>query len=238
MARKQKPRCIHCPRVGTTRDHAFPNSWYPTSTPPIVQRPTVPSCDHCQNKFSKIEKELLVRLGLCMNPTLAEASGISTKALRSLGVGVFLSPNEKRHRYTHRGKILSEMAPISSHQGELNLLPGASRGDWFPASASNMLVPVSDTMLREVLAKIVRGLEYKRATRYIDQPYELEIHLADPGKVAAADKVFLVGREYQLGPGFKYYRRVAREDQGTVLYRMVIWGSITCYASIIGPDPR
>src|ERR1017187_7166227 len=83
-------RCVHCLQMfeGTTKDHAFPASWYPDTTPEQVQRWTVPSCQACNNRLSKVERELLIRMGLCVDPTQWEARGISTKALRSLGVGV------------------------------------------------------------------------------------------------------------------------------------------------------
>ncbi len=42
---------------------------------------------------------MFVRLALCAKPTKAEASGMSKKATKSLGIGVIdLDPKEKEHR--------------------------------------------------------------------------------------------------------------------------------------------
>jgi 5-methylcytosine-specific restriction endonuclease McrA len=83
-------RCVHCLREtdATTKDHVFPSSWYPDSTPETVQRWTVPSCTDCNTFLGKLETDLLVRLALCLEPASASAAGISSKALRSLGLDV------------------------------------------------------------------------------------------------------------------------------------------------------
>src|SRR5271155_3734122 len=95
-------RCVHCHeplKKKRTKDHVFPRSWYPRTTPANVQRWTVPSCGSCNGKFGEMEKELFIRLVLCVGPVKAEASGLSRAALESLGVGVpGLSLTEKRHR--------------------------------------------------------------------------------------------------------------------------------------------
>ncbi len=57
---------------------------------------TVPDCRECNNRLSKLEQDLLVRMGLCVDPTQWEACGISAKALRSLGVGVAVNARAQR----------------------------------------------------------------------------------------------------------------------------------------------
>jgi hypothetical protein len=37
----------------------------------------------------------------------------------------------------------------------------------------------------------------------------------------------------QLGPGFSVTRAAASDEPNTVLYRIVVWGTIVIYASII-----
>src|SRR5712664_2404712 len=83
-------KCVHCfiELNEKTKDHVFPTSWYPDTTPTQVQRWTVPSCARCNGTLGRIERELFVRLALGTDPTKAEASGMSKTALRSLGIGV------------------------------------------------------------------------------------------------------------------------------------------------------
>src|SRR5262245_28735672 len=80
-------RCVHCCGIATTKDHVFPDSWYPESTPKTVQRWTVPSCKPCNRDLCKTEREVFVRLGLCVNPEKLAATGISKRVIRSMGIG-------------------------------------------------------------------------------------------------------------------------------------------------------
>jgi hypothetical protein len=59
-------RCVHCGNelADETRDHVFPASWYPSTTPPEVQRWTVPSCTKCNGGLGKMERELFIRLAM------------------------------------------------------------------------------------------------------------------------------------------------------------------------------
>ncbi len=107
-----KKRCVHCPSDSETMDHVFPRSWYPDTTPDDVQRWTVPSCFKCNNELSRIERNLLISLGLCLDPHLPGASGIGERALRSLGIDAEgISEEEKAHRDKSRAKLQSKLMP-------------------------------------------------------------------------------------------------------------------------------
>ena len=81
--------CIHCVKSeGSTDDHIFPSSWYPTSTPSTVQRLTAPCCPDCNGEFGKLEKDLLIRLVLALDTSSDAARGLDERVFRSLGIGV------------------------------------------------------------------------------------------------------------------------------------------------------
>lgn len=55
MARPKKPKpiCIYCQNdEGSTRDHVFPASWYPDTTPHEIQRRTLPCCPACNRRLN------------------------------------------------------------------------------------------------------------------------------------------------------------------------------------------
>jgi len=64
-------RCVHClnpfPPDEITTDHVIPDSWYP-ATITLKDRPTLPSCRRRNERLGNIERALLVRLGLCLDP--------------------------------------------------------------------------------------------------------------------------------------------------------------------------
>ncbi len=104
---KSDGRCIHCRGTLTeaTKDHVFPSSWYPDTTPGEVQRWTAPSCERCNAHFGRLEKELLVFLACCINPQKAAARGLYQRVRRTMGIGVEgLTDEEKGYRDARKGR--------------------------------------------------------------------------------------------------------------------------------------
>src|SRR5437016_14334314 len=100
-------RCVHCLRyTGVVEgDHVFPDAWYPDSTPATVQRWIAPSCPRCNREFGRAEKDLLVRLILCVDPKSEAAAGLAAKAMRSMGLDTEGLPEKER---LHREALRSE----------------------------------------------------------------------------------------------------------------------------------
>lgn len=210
------PRCVHCLNpAGNTRDHVFPGSWYPDSTPEAVQRTIAPSCRPCNERSGKLENYILGRLGLCMDPTKAEVAGIAAKALRAVGIGVEgeLSAKENAIRAKLKARLMQETMPYSKVAGKPGILPGFGPRNEF-SRESQIAVSVNADALKDVCRKIVRGLEHYVAGRYIEPPYILEVFFIDDeaaGKLA----VVLDHRAYIWGLAFKFRERVRKTTQAT-----------------------
>jgi hypothetical protein len=232
---RQLARCVHCLREldTETKDHVFPASWYPDNTPADVQRWTVPSCADCNGKLGKLEKELFVRLSLCVDPRKAEASGMSKKALKSFGIGVAdLNAREKQHREGLLRKVFTEAKPLR-HQ-EIPLLPGAGPHAASPAG-DQMTITIPGGVLEDVAEKIVRGCEFKlNSGAYIEQPMKVKIYFVHDER--AEDLTAFLDRlpATTVGPGFHVTRGQAPPAEGVhiVLYRIVIWGTWKIYAAV------
>jgi hypothetical protein len=117
-------RCVHCltllPNKEVSKDHVFPSSWYTDHTSPRIQRWTVPSCKKCNARFGDLEKELFLRLAVCIDPAKAQAAGINRKLLRSFGIGPDIPDREKEIRRKLKDTILAESAPYAGDE----TLPG------------------------------------------------------------------------------------------------------------------
>lgn len=232
------PKCVHCLQIfdGITRDHVLPSSWYPDATPEEVQRWTVPSCEACNNQLSRVERELLIRMGLCVDPERREALGISTRALRSLGIGAGeLREREAGHRRTTRERITGQMRQFEDGM-EAHVLPGFERRDEMP-QAMRPVVLVSAEALARVTEKIARGCEFRIGNeRYVEPPYTLEALFPTQEGI---DQIRLLMDEVpplDLGPGLHIARRVDERDPLTVLYRLILWGTLTSFAAISRPE--
>jgi hypothetical protein len=233
-------RCVHCGIESTeiTRDHVFPASWYPANTPTDVQRWTVPSCRGCNGPLGEMEKELLIRLSICVGPEKGEAAGLSANAVRSMGIGAEgLSEEERVHRRALKQKVLASARP---YQPGTETLPGLGPHPGFP-EGDQWTVSVPADLIEAVAAKIVRGSEYVLAKRIVEEPYDLRVYFAHeqnvPGDLVRAFRG-PAAQKAHLGPGFKLFRIAPHDDPNTAIYKIVIWDTIVIYGAIMPHDPR
>lgn len=235
---KSDGRCIHCrkPLTEGTKDHVFPSSWYPDTTPDDVQRWTAPSCESCNGHFGELEKNLLVYLAYCINPTKPAAQGLYERSRRTLGIRVEgLSEEEKRHREARRRSMLNEVRPYSP-EIQPHIIPGLGPHPEAPVSSQLQLM-INAEDIYAVVKKIVRGCEYwLSGGRIVEPPYEIEVFFPTetPEDVNRLMAAFALGPVF-LGPGLRIRRGGAHDDPLTVLYELAIWDTITAYASILSP---
>ena len=227
--------CVHClvdlPKNEVTKDHVFPSSWYTDDTPPEVQRWTVPSCKACNGKFGVLEKELFIRLALCIDPRKAEASGITKKLLRTLGVGPDMPEKEREIREKLRLEVLAATKPYTGDE-TLPTLPGLGLHQGF-SPESQRAVPIRADCLDAVLEKVFRGCEYVLNNRqYVKLPRSIGIYHVhqEPSQVAQTFSKFAT--RTSLGPGFEIKRAATQDGEYAVLYKAIIWGTLVSYASI------
>jgi len=233
---KNKGRCIHCRTALTrpTRDHVFPASWYPDSTPPNIERWTAPSCADCNQKFGAMEEMLLVRFALCVDPRKQATSGVWNKARRTLGIGVNdLSQSEKRIRTALKDEILRNMKPYDG-RAEPHVIPGFGPYTEFPM-APQIQIEIPATAVHEVAKKILRGCEFWLAHgRIVDPPYELDVYMVEetPEEIS---RHLRSGPDY-LGPGCRIRRAAPVDDPMSAIYEILIWDSWKVFFSILAPE--
>ena len=86
MAKREVGRCVHCLRdkVELTSDHMFPQAWYPDTTPANLEKWQLPACNECNNRYSKIERDLLNRFSLALDAKHPASAGLVDAALRGM----------------------------------------------------------------------------------------------------------------------------------------------------------
>ena len=223
-------RCIHCLRrtESITADHVVPNSWYPDTTPPTVQRWTAPSCAECNQALGQLEKDLLIRLILCVNPKSESTSGLASKALRSLGLdNDELPEGEKNHRERLRAKIRSELMPYAELVGNPGAIPGLGPPE---NQSAQWAITIPWAGLSIVAEKIVRGCEYKLKNRIVEPPYGIRTFVSESAIVAEPYASF--AKSFDFGPGCNVRRLFATENPNVGLYWISIWGSLHFNARI------
>jgi hypothetical protein len=117
----------------------------------------------------------------------------------------------------------------------LETFPGLGPHLEFPEQAQFALTFPEQQMI-EVAKKIVRGCEYVLANRIVEDPYRLEIYFVHENDLLGQTAcVFesLSAKTTHLGPGFVVTRSEAHDEPGAAMYKIVVWGTIVIYASII-----
>jgi hypothetical protein len=239
MANLRRPksdgRCIHCRQKlqEKTKDHVFPDSWYPASTPANVQRWTVPSCGPCNGDSGQLENEVFLPLALCINPQKNAAAGLSKKALRAFGIDADgqLSDDEKRIRRGVQAKIFEGAEPYLA-EVKPHVLPGLGPHPQAPDN-QQLQIFVPDEKLQKVFKKIVRGCEYWFADgRIVEPPYEVNIYVTYDADVPDVVRTFARFGSVYLGPGFRVRRAAAHDEPPTVLYEIVLWDTLKYFGLI------
>jgi hypothetical protein len=186
-----------------------------------------------------LEKELLVFLACCINPQKPAAKGLYDRVRRTMGIGVEgLTDEEKRHREARRRKLLNEAQP---HSPEVlpHIIPGLGPHPEAPVSSQRQLTMEAES-IHAVVKKIVRGCEYWLAGgRIVEFPYEIEVFF--PTETPELVEELLAGFAFgpvHLGPGLRIRRGGAQDDPLTAMYELLLWETITAYASILPPETK
>jgi hypothetical protein len=234
MARRPRPGpCIYCLNHFDvlTWDHVFPVSWYPDSTPLNVEKWKVPCCQTCNSSHDKNESNLLVRLGLCLDPTALASQGITAKIFRATSARHGRNPKDSAARKAKGRKVLSE-ALHGKAIPTSGVFPGFERtDDW--GSEEPVAIPVNAAGLRQLTDKIVRGITYIEDELLIRPPHRVNMFVFAPENAARVQAVLQkFGTLLERGPGIAVWRAVAPEDGVTSLFALEIWGRLRLYATV------
>jgi hypothetical protein len=227
-ANTMRGRCVHCLRLSEsiTFDHGLPDSWYPDTTPERVQRYTAPSCPRCNRELGQLEKDLLIRIVLCIDPKKRGVSGLRSRVLRSVGLDTGeLSETEKKHREGLRSKIRAELIPYAEVAGGPGAIPGLG-----PHEDAPWAVPIPWAGLSMIAEKIARVCEHKLEGRFVESPYGIRTSVSETGIVPSPLARFV--KVFDFGPGFKICRLFPLEDLLMVRYWISIWDTLQLTAYI------
>jgi hypothetical protein len=234
MARKRpKGPCVYCLKTDKemTWDHVFPRSWYPDSTPLELAKWKVPCCAECNNKYSAIEEDLLLRLGMCTDHTRLPALGIGEKALRTIKPEFAKSEREREIRQRKRDKIKSEIIWTDSVPGR-GLLPTLTP---IPIDQSRpfAMIKIPEKGLKALGHKLLRGTTFVLEDAYIDKRHRISVVIARPQDVEFYDRIVHAhGETTHRGPGLIIHWARAHDDPLATLFMIDIWGTYRIYAAI------
>ena len=238
MAKKfETGRCVHCLELfqDLTSDHVFPKSWYPDTTPDDLEKWQMPACKACNEKYGRIERDLLLRFGLCLDRNQEGAKGIPERAVSSISPQAGKSTKDSKHRLKRRHKTLREALmgkdiPQSAILPGFGLHPGQELTD-----AIGVAVGVRE--LEALATKLVRGITYICTGKYIDKDHAIKVFF-DPHQcvpiVQAAEKF---GAKHYRGPGIEVQYASAEDDPVSGAFKFTLWGTFR-FCAVVNLDKK
>lgn len=237
MARRPPPgRCIHCLKQfdQLTWDHVLPDSWYPELAG-NHEKWQAPSCELCNNELGKLEENLLIKLGLCLDPLDMSSHGIPDKVLRSLNPEVGRNERDKEFRQKKRKKTQNETSvyeelPSRSIFPNFGPLPNVIY-QGYPT------IDINPADLEKFARKVVRGIAYIADKSFIEDTYEIEIFFLDNDKAEGMKKLVNTNGElFDRKPGLLAKRRIIENDPVGGIYYIEIWERFIFYAVVAPKD--
>jgi hypothetical protein len=210
----------------------FPEAWYPDSTPPNLQKWQIPSCEPCNTEYGKLEDDLLLTLACCVDPHVAETSGLYQKALRSINPELAKNDRDRSARAA-RGKWLRSKLVQGTDISESRIYPDLGER-WGRSIEQVQGVEIPFISLSRLAEKIVRGiyfLEFKET--FIEPPYQIKFY--DPNIASPSGIIDILnnnGKEYARESIIVVKQVFSEDDPMYSAFEISIWGQFKMYATV------
>jgi len=221
-------QCVYCLECHDelTWDHILPRSWYPDTTPSDVEKWKVPCCVRCNSAYGRLEEDLLVRLGLCLNSEDFRCAGVPQAVMRSLTPKVGRDEADSEIRARRRSKIKNQVVYVSD--ASRGILPGF--GDSVgAANAPRAAVLLPKQELVRFGEKLLRGIVFRLSGKVIDHSQDIGVHFCEPGRVTYVNALLRHGDKHELGPGLSVVYAVAKDNDQAQIVRVTIWDKWVLY---------
>lgn len=230
-----KNRCIYCLKYSDsiTMDHVFPRSWYLKSTPENIEKWKVPSCNRCNNSYSKLEEELLLHLGLCLNKDNYDNRKIKEKILRSINPKCGKNIKDKRIRAKKRKNLIGDIS-IFKEIPSYGILPnfGPTTKMILPSYSTIRICPDNLTKFGK---KLTKGFTYIFYNLFLNKLDEIQIFITDDRNINFVKELFqkFSKKHNNLGNSI-VIERVRAEDKIKIdiLYCFNIWDKLKFYSYV------
>ncbi len=226
--------CIYCltEKPNITVDHIIPNSWFPEGTPENTARWKAPACRDCNNRFSRIEKNLIERLGLCLNPNDPLVGDIARKAARALKPSSGRNPKDSARRAKKRDVIRAEILKLRGQPLKRVLPYFGPKPGTRPEGHASLLIPEAD--LKEFGRKLVRGMSFVTGGYILGPEYEVECYInTEDSDVQCFNSFYgTYAWHHDLAPGIEA-AMIPCERPPLGLFRFKIWDRLSLHGAVL-----
>lgn len=227
-------KCVHCLHDfdELTWDHVLPKAWYPVGLTDDAKW-KVPACKSCNHDLGKLEENLLIKLGLCLDPSDRTTLGIPDKVLRSLNPELGKSPRDSKHRLQKREKIIKSVT-VYQDLPKVGIFPnfGPIAGLQYNGYPS---LEITEQEVNQFGAKIARGIAYLVDGSFIEATYEIRVYIINDRAAAPIDDLLKTSATaFELPPAIHVERALVEQDKVGGIYYIEIWKRFKLYV-IVAP---
>ena len=211
-----------CHYAHYTKDHVFPGSWYPNTTPPEVNRWTVPSCRPCNHNKSKLENYSRRYLAACVGANSPRAKGIWEGAFRGLSPSVARTETDRANRKMAFESFQRKIVP--AHRVNAANVAYFSRANL----PGNFGLKVDWRNVTQLMILFVRGCHYYLEGEPLPSDARVQCFFPnDYTSIAGLKPIIAKCKLYLLGPGIALKRGHLRTpDSQESLYVFQFWGKL------------
>lgn len=213
-----------------TIDHVIARSWYPSSTPPDTEKWKVPACRSCNNRFSRDEQDLLIRLAYCVDPKHPASQDIHVRAYRAMDPSQGKDERDRKKRLATRHRFLRDVRQVSELPTQ-GVLP-SFRGNYDLGSRTILLIRAK--LMNAIIQKWTRGLHYVLLGYPVPPSAQVQaVHVEDQTAEQAFGALRKHAKMLYGGPGAEVMQLTAKEGTAREsVYGFVIWQQFKAYATV------
>ena len=210
-------------------DHVIARSWYPANVPKTFQRYTVRACYSCNTRLGQIEKEILHRLALCLNPQESAIRHIVEGMRRAIDPAAASDPADRSGREAEWRRLQADMVDatdIPEHQIAAWTRSNRQAGQ----PSRSVRIPMT---FEQIAEKWVRGIHFKTTRAFLPEDYVVRsILVTDEHEASVLALIRSRGETLAPGPGVQIERwSIRQEGLLYALYSFTIWDVFSVYAS-------
>jgi len=230
--RKANGTCIFCGAEGeVTDEHIFPESWYPTDTPPNTPKWKAPSCYNCNHKkYAPIETRIFPFLAMTAEPDHPGAKGIADRGFRAADEAAGSSERDRGARRSVLNKMRDRAEVIRSE----DVPEGSDHLGWRHQYQTLLTTSVDINDMLAVIGKIARGVIYLASGERVDKRYSVH---PDPklSNVPPEFKDIQAHATLEAGPGIKadILSLMPHFASPACFMQITIWDTLVWYIWIV-----
>jgi hypothetical protein len=231
--------CTYClgkvPVEECTWDHVVADSWY-ADTAEGIEKWQVPACSNCNHELGKLEREALIRFGMCLDGENPAYKDIVVRAKRAMDPTHGKNDKDERMRQALLEKIKGELVEIGDFKAA-GALPFFK--DNYDAGVRHT-VPISADGLHAIARKWTRGFYRLIFGGLLPADAQIDVHyLTEEGEAEVFGELLPHALALDRGPDIQVLLwRVKEDGREAFMASYRIWEEYRVHCAVtLGEEP-